>query len=84
MTLTRAPATTYWCLAEPGRVYAVYVRGLDEPVTLDAADSGDWTVVRYDPRDGTTDTIEPTINGARVQLAPPDDLDWLFVVRRRR
>jgi hypothetical protein len=84
MTLTRAPATTYWCLAEPGRVYAVYVRGLDEPVTLDAADSGGWTAMRYNPRDGTTDSIEPTINGARVQLAPPDDLDWLFVVRRRR
>ena len=34
---TVPPATTYWCLAEPGKQYIVYARGLKTPVTLSSS-----------------------------------------------
>ena len=80
-TLTQAPATTYWCLAEPGRTYAVYVRGTTQPVTVSVTTGGSWKASRFDPRTGQSENISVTASGDQVKLTAPDEQDWLFVVR---
>jgi hypothetical protein len=77
----RAPQTTYWCLAEPGRTYAVYVRGTKEPVTLTLPGSAGWSGQRFDPRTGKSEKLPVKAEGGRVRLTPPDTQDWVFVVR---
>lgn len=82
LTLNQAPVTTYWCLAEPGRAYAVYIRGTREPVSLRTDGSGKWAVERFDPRSGAKYKATATVDDGRIQLIAPDDQDWAFVVRR--
>jgi hypothetical protein len=83
VALTRAPATVYWCLAEPGRTYLVYLRGTRAPVTLRTGVDANWTVSRHDPRTGTAGADSSPVRGGVVPLMAPDEQDWVFVVQRR-
>lgn len=83
VALTRAPAVSYWCLAEPGREYAIYVRGTRAPVALTTSADARWTVERHDPRTGAVVEVATPGTGPAVALAAPDEQDWVFVVRRR-
>jgi hypothetical protein len=75
---TVPPATTYWCLADPGRQYLLYARGLSRPVqlTLESA-AGQLAVARYNPRTGEKADLEPAAAGVRYQFVPPDAQDWV-------
>ena len=80
-TLIQAPATTYWCLAEANRTYVLYVRGTKQPVTLTVGAWGKWNVVRHDPRTGAKQNVAVKESGTSLELAAPDEQDWVFVVR---
>ncbi len=70
------PQTTYWCLAELGRQYLVYCRGLNAPLTirLDAA-SANLPAYRINPRTGQRQELGNA--SGSFQLTPPDELDWV-------
>ncbi len=81
---TRVPATTYWCLANPGKTYVVYVRGTTQPVTLElaAASAHRWQAERFDPRTGARQAVTAPATGASsYKFTPPDAQDWLVVLR---
>jgi hypothetical protein len=75
------PKTTYWCLAEPGRQYIVYARGLAEPLTL-AVDTaaGPLTAVRFDPRSGERRILGTVASQDRFEFRPPDEQDWVVLL----
>ncbi|MDO8538860.1 MAG: DUF4038 domain-containing protein [Opitutaceae bacterium] len=83
-TLIRAPQTAYWCLAERGRTYIVYTRGLREPLALRVSGGMRWNARRFNPRTGERETVPLGVGARGVQLPPPDDRDWVFVVRSGR
>ena len=78
-----AAAVAYWCLAEPGRQYLLYARGVKEPVRLqlDAAD-GSFTASQFDPRTGGQKHIGEITGGKIFEFQPPDEQDWMVVLRR--
>jgi len=87
LTETRAPATTYWCLAEPGETYVAYVRGTTGPVTLKLghAPAGSWRAEQFDPRTGERRPLAaPALSDATFVYHAPDAQDWLVVVRAVR
>jgi hypothetical protein len=75
------PETVYWCLAEPGRVYLLYVRGLADPVELALDPSGAGLKARqWNPRTGEFIPIEFKLADGRFLYRPPDGQDWLVVL----
>jgi hypothetical protein len=81
----RPPRIAYWALAEPGREYLAYVRGVGD-VTLSLGDGvggvggKTFTVRRFDPRTGAY-TALPDHQGQSLRLETPDERDWAFEVR---
>lgn len=75
------PATTYWCLAQPGKHYVVYVRGLRQPVTL-SVDGGALTLKgrRFNPRTGEWLEQSNSLDNGRFIFLPPDEEDWIIVL----
>jgi hypothetical protein len=79
---TIPPATTYWCLAEPGRQYVVYARGLTTPVKLALeASSGPLTAVQLNPRSGERKELGAISSRDRFEFRPPDAEDWVVILR---
>lgn len=84
LNMMQAPATTYWCLAEPGKIYIAYVRGTTEPVTiaLDGRGASAWQAEQFDPRTGARKSLTaPAAGSDRYEYRAPDAQDWLVVVR---
>ncbi len=80
LKMTAPPETTYWCLADPRRMYAVYVRGLNEPVKLTLADGSEvWRARQFDPRTGAWKDLKPG-DGKTFAYRPPDMQDWVVLV----
>lgn len=79
---TQAPLTTYWCLADPGKYYVVYVRGTTEPVTLALGSLNAAIAEQFDPRTGARQPLPAPVSD-RYQYRPPDAQDWVFVIRAR-
>lgn len=80
----RPPVTAYWALAEPGRRYAAYVRGIEgeAKLTLEgAAANVRFSVRRYDPRTGRYAALPEHRGAGELALAVPDRQDWAFEVR---
>jgi hypothetical protein len=77
------PTTAYWCLAEPGEQYVMYVRGLIEGVdlSLDALVER-CTVHQYDPRSGVSKDLGPRENLSTFSYHPPDERDWVVLLQR--
>jgi hypothetical protein len=71
------PKATYWCLAEPGRQYLVYFRGLTSPltVTMDGR-PGQLTATQFNPRTGEQRVLRAA--SGSFQLQPPDEQDWVI------
>jgi hypothetical protein len=82
VTRTQPPAATYWCLAEPGQTYIVYMRGTKQPVTISGVSGRTWQTTRLDPRTGKSQRISVATADGRVSLAAPDEQDWIFLLRR--
>ncbi|MGH8248989.1 MAG: hypothetical protein ACREUU_21490, partial [Gammaproteobacteria bacterium] len=75
------PATTYWCLAEPGKQYALYARGLKESIALSVGDGGARLRGRqFNPRTGEFTHLEFKATGGRFEYRPPDEHDWVLVL----
>jgi len=77
------PSETYWLLAEPGRQYLVYVRGIADKITVNLQDntSARFEVKLFNPRTSDQRTINSTIdlNGSFTWKAP-DENDWVLLL----
>jgi hypothetical protein len=74
------PATTYWLLAEPGRQYVAYARGVKEELTLQLGPSaaGDYSIRWYNPRTGQMTSIGTEALNESYTWTPPDSNDWVL------
>jgi hypothetical protein len=81
--LPAPPTTTYWCLAERGQQYVLYVRGLAAPVqlSLDVAPAT-YAVRQFDPRSGTYVHLGTARGISAYTYQPPDASDWVVVLQR--
>ncbi len=76
------PAATYWALAEPGRQYVLYVRGIEEEVALTTERGVEKLEFRqFDPREGRFDKLGKREAGDEFRYRPPDARDWVVVGR---
>ncbi len=76
------PKTTYWCLAEPGRQYLVYERGLKAPVTLKIDGPGmGWTMDQFNPRTGERKRLNLDVEEGQIRYMPPDEQDWVVLLK---
>ena len=77
------PVRTFWALSDKNNTYVAYVRGLTSAALLDLRDTkGNFSVKRYNPRNGSFTEIGTTTGGAIISLAPPDDLDYVFLLQK--
>jgi hypothetical protein len=75
------PATTYWCLAEPGKQYIVYARGLKTPVTVTLEGSaGSYSAMQFNPRSGERKDLGSVAGKDRYEYRPPDEQDWVVIL----
>lgn len=78
---TAPPATTYWLLARPGRVYLAYARGVTTELKLHLGPegAGEYSARLLNPRSGEVKAI-----GGKHALEdsftwiPPDSRDWVL------
>lgn len=77
---TQAPITAYWCLADPGKCYVAYVRGVKGSLTLSLGKSGGASAEQFNPRTGERTPL-PAPQGGSYVYRPPDAQDWVVVVR---
>jgi Protein of unknown function (DUF4038)/Domain of unknown function (DUF5060) len=77
---TIPPVATYWCLAQPGKQYVLYARGLADSMEL-TLEGGNYTARQFNPRTGEfTDLSKP--NGAMpFHYRPPDQQDWVVLIQ---
>jgi len=76
------PAAAWWCLAEPGRQYVVYVRGLNGPVQISVDTSaGPLRAARFNPRSGERLALDAATKD-RFDFQPPDKDDWVVLLMR--
>ena len=74
------PPTTYWCLANPGRQYILYARGLKEPLFLKLDTSAVLSAAQFDPRTGERKDLGRIKDKDRFEFRAPDDQDWLVLL----
>jgi len=79
-TLLAPPKTTYWLLAEPGKHYVAYVRGLRGKVTINLGPgaAGADKASLLDPRTGETKPVDVKMLDDRCEWSPPDTEDWVL------
>lgn len=76
------PAVTYWCLAEPGRQYLLYLRGLSKPLELKLdAKAPKLSATRFNLRSGEQVSLEPVAGDRPFEFAPPDEQDWVLLLK---
>ncbi|MBN1640685.1 MAG: DUF4038 domain-containing protein [Anaerolineae bacterium] len=76
------PVRTYWCLAEPGKAYVLYVRGMETPVVLSLdAPPGRYALRQFDPRSGAWSDLGALAGRSAYAYRPPDAADWVVVLR---
>ena len=74
------PEATFWMLADEGRQYVGYTRGISETVTLSlAGGEGACRGRRFNPRTGAYEDLG-THRGGTLAFTPPDGQDWVVVV----
>ncbi len=75
------PSTTYWLLAETGRQYVLYVRGLNGKITFDLKKNnfGRFNIRLFNPCTGEIKTIGEAIElNSSYTWTPPDNNDWVL------
>lgn len=80
-TMNQTDAVAWWCLAEPGRQYLLYARGVKEPVTLKLVGGAALKATQFDPRTGEQKALGSIDGRDRLEFRPPDEHDWLVMVR---
>lgn len=84
--MTAPPATTYWLLAEPGKHYVAYARGLTEKLTLQLGPSGQgaYRARQFNPRTGEKIPVDGNLVLTHsFDWTPPDSQDWVLHLARR-
>ncbi len=81
---TAPPTTTYWCLAEPGRQYLVYGRGLTESVKVTVTGENSWQARMFNPRTGEFSEAQGGISNGQFTFKPAGEEDWLLLLEPRR
>jgi hypothetical protein len=77
------PTRTYWCLAEPGEQYVVYVRGLIADVDLSFdAPAMTYQDRLFDPRTGELRDLGVQRDISTFSYRPPDEQDWVVLLQR--
>jgi hypothetical protein len=81
--LPAPPRSVYWCLAEPGEQYVLYVRGLTAPVqlSLDVA-AATYVVRQFSPRSGAVEHLGVGKEISALAYRPPDESDWVVLLQR--
>lgn len=75
------PAATYWCLAEPGHQYLLYVRGITAPVELELQSPSPALRARlWNPRTAEFAAMPFEPKGGRFVCRAPDAQDWVVVI----
>lgn len=74
------PPVAYWCLAEPGRQYVVYARGLKQPVQLTVDDPATLEARQFNPRTGESAELQLEFRDHHLHYLPPDEQDWVVVI----
>lgn len=76
------PATTYWALADPGRAYVAYVRGLSGPtsISLGRGAGGQYRLRQFDPRTGRSEDLGTRKADDTIRYEAPDERDWVLVI----
>lgn len=83
---TTPPSTIYWMLAQPGKHYIAYARGLGDELTIDlgANAGGGYRVRLFNPRTGAVRTVaEHEEIESAFTWTPPDADDWILHLSRR-
>ncbi|MFA0777718.1 MAG: hypothetical protein PVTTEEND_001432, partial [Candidatus Fervidibacter sp.] len=73
-------SSTGVCLAEIGATYAVFVSD-GKPVTV-TLPSGRFLARWFNPRTGAWQGQTQGVSGETVSLTPPDEGDWVLLLRR--
>jgi len=84
-TLCGAPKTAYWLLAEPGRHYVAYARGLTTEVIIELGSRGKgvYQARLFDPRTGRITKLPIGSKSIeRFTFTPPDANDWIVHMAR--
>jgi len=81
-SLLAPPKTTYWLLAEPGRNYVAYARGLKSKVKIELNSAGIRKARLLDPRTGRSKPVDVKLSNKRCEWTPPDTEDWVLYLSR--
>jgi hypothetical protein len=81
VSVAAPPKKVYWLLADAGRTYVAYVRGVEAELTI-AVDPGTYSVRQYNPRTGDL-TLRETRNAVNsIPYQPPDGQDWVLLLTK--
>jgi hypothetical protein len=78
------PATAYWLLAEPGRQYVTYARGLKTELTvqLGPGGAGRYSIHVFNPRTGELERNADDLHlSENYNWTPPDSQDWVLYLK---
>ncbi|MFO7622049.1 MAG: DUF5060 domain-containing protein [Bacteroidales bacterium] len=78
------PSSTYWLMAEPGKQYVIYVRGLTEKIGLNLENNltGNYSIQLFNPRTGEFKNVNENFEIKRdYNFTPPDHNDWLLYLK---
>jgi hypothetical protein len=84
-TLLSPPEATYWLLAELGKQYVVYIRGITNKVTVQFGPGsvGVRNALLFDPRTGETRSIvKDKYLRDSFEWTPPDTSDWVLFLTK--
>lgn len=74
------PEAVYWALAEEGRLYVGYVRGISGSVSLSVKSGKSYRIRQFNPRTGQYRDLGAQ-QGDPIAFAPPDAQDWVFLAQ---
>jgi hypothetical protein len=80
------PSKTYWLLAEPGRQYVIYVRGIAEKISLKMEENTDgrFEIILFNPRTGDMKAVNERIDLKEIYTwTVPDDKDWVLLILKK-
>jgi hypothetical protein len=78
---TVPPAVAYWCLAEAGRQYVFYVRGVKSSVKLVLPPRApSFSAMQFNPRTGERKDLGTVAGRERYEFQPPNDEDWVVLL----
>jgi hypothetical protein len=74
----------YWLLAEPGKHYIAYLRGIHEKISisLNNTTSSPYNITLFNPRTGEAQLQKKGITSNTYDWIPPDSSDWVLCLSK--